>query len=246
MTLKVPWTRGSELRALSIEPLLASWEKSTNPAKIREQAYLDFVQRQFESVLDRGGAARFYVAVDVAFPEGRELLRHYDLENYLTPIAQRLKGYPVVLASATKVLGGSSRVSVGRAIPAAELTNDWQAFAASCSGVDWRTHLRDQLIEAGVRALRPGPVEMHLVWNCDSAIRSWVNLWKATGDALGPILGEPNPEQPFNPYDDRITVLNLHLHPRAVKGRDFNIQILWRSGHHSAGSTLDERTALGP
>jgi hypothetical protein len=40
--------------------------------------------------------------------------------------------------------------------------------------------------------------------------RNWSNLWKPAIDALGPMLGIPNPAKPFDPLDDRIVSLGLH------------------------------------
>ena len=38
-----------------------------------------------------------------------------------------------------------------------------------------------------------------------------INLWKATCDALGPLLGEPRVGREFHPADDRVVDLAFHL-----------------------------------
>jgi hypothetical protein len=40
--------------------------------------------------------------------------------------------------------------------------------------------------------------------------RNWLNLWKPTIDALGPLLGSAQPGKLWNPRDGRIVELGLH------------------------------------
>jgi len=59
-------------------------------------------------------------------------------------------------------------------------------------------------------------------------MRNWVNLWKPTGDAMGPVLGE-NPSRRFNPDDDRIVSLGLHLNLDREAGYAVDVGMWWRS-----------------
>jgi len=66
-----------------------------------------------------------------------------------------------------------------------------------------------------------------LAWRC-SATRNWVWLWKPTGDAMGPVLGEPDACHPFNPNDDRIVALALHLNADPATGHEVDVAMWWR------------------
>ena len=61
-----------------------------------------------------------------------------------------------------------------------------------------------------------------------SAKTELVELWKPTGDAMGPVLGEPEAKRPYNLADDRITVLYLHLNPDTSMGNDVDVGMWWR------------------
>jgi hypothetical protein len=52
--------------------------------------------------------------------------------------------------------------------------------------------------------------------------------WKPTIDAMGPILGQTDPEKPYNPNDDRI--VRLHLHVSYDEGMKHNVDVAmwWR------------------
>jgi hypothetical protein len=60
---------------------------------------------------------------------------------------------------------------------------------------------------------------------CSSLRRNWINLWKPAGDALGPLLGEPDPRNAYNPADGRITNLALHLASDHALGNDVRIAV---------------------
>ena len=47
---------------------------------------------------------------------------------------------------------------------------------------------------------------------------------------MGPILGEPDPRNPFNPQDDRIVALGLHLNADPATGHEVDVAMWWRSG----------------
>jgi hypothetical protein len=90
----------------------------------------------------------------------------------------------------------------------------------------WKEKLRTALA-ATAQQLPPGEVEALMAWRC-SPNRNWVNLWKPTGDAMGPILGEPDPRRPFRPNDDRITALGLHLNSDSSFGHAVAVGLWWR------------------
>jgi hypothetical protein len=226
------WTRGEVLLALDgIEPRLASWNANTDPAQVRLQAYLDEVERSVRPVIT--GRTGLYLHLDVDVRDPSRLLRGYDVENYLTPIVHRLRAERFSLVSGRKVVGGGSRLTVGLAIPLVILAEPetWEQFdytaGANSQHPNWKAGLRAALIAADARPLPPGPVEVQLAWRC-APHRNWAALWKATGDAMGPILGEPDTRNPFNPGDDRIVALDLHLNLDPAIGHSVDVGIWWR------------------
>jgi len=72
----------------------------------------------------------------------------------------------------------------------------------STAKTEWKVSLRETLLNANVPEQMPGALFLEIVFRCAPRRRNWVNLWKPAGDALGPMLGEPNPRNPFNPADD--------------------------------------------
>lgn len=90
------------------------------------------------------------LVVDVLDPS--RLLRHYDLENYLTPIVSHLGWRRFVMVHAIKRVGGGSEVSIGRAESAVEGPMDppWvQAAVDAGSGLSqtaWKERIRRVLL----------------------------------------------------------------------------------------------------
>jgi len=226
------WQRGRELASIDTQPLLACWEGKTNPAQIRLQAYLDDVETHLRPHLDHPDS--YYLLVQVGLSERLGVLQGYDLENYLTPVAHRFRDIPIHLACATKRVGDHSRVSIGIAQPLTEaaLQDERQHVSVRCSGSpqtkQWKQDLRATLLRRAVATAQPGPLEMQVAWRCSSR-RNWINLWKPTGDALGPILGEPVASQPFNPSDDRIVALYLHLGRDDSLGYEVDVGVWWQA-----------------
>jgi hypothetical protein len=195
---------------------------------VRLRAYLDTVEQAFASALNSNRLLALHV--DVRLRPGTDLLRHNDLENYLTPLAQRLKTARLVSASASKsITGGTeSRVELWGVQAAEVVEPGWLVVmpTGSPSTKVWKASLRDALRQAGVAQERPGPVTMELSFRCSPQRRNWINLWKCAGDALGPLLGEPDPRNAFNPADDRIVELALHLDADENMGNDVEIGLL--------------------
>ena len=92
---------------------------------------------------------------------------------------------------------------------------------------EWKERLREALVDAGVVELPAGPVAMEVGWGVSRG-RNWLNLWKPTFDAMGPVLGEPDDRRPFNPADDRITSLRLHRALDDSLGWNIDIAACWR------------------
>ena len=243
------WTQGTVLARLDgIMPRLAVFEKKTHPAMIKMQEYLDAIASRFGPLLaDR---TDLFVHMEIDVEKEERLLHHYDLENYLSPVALHLGAGHLKFASAIKRVGGGSCLVLGEAIPwlnGTELaTQGWEAFAyhagpglASPSG---KAALRAALQQAGAQLLPDGPVEVHLAWRClPYPKRNWGNLWKSTGDTMGPALGEPYPHLPFYPNDDRIVSLQLHFNPDATMGHHVDVGMWWRPQLAVAGGKSPSR-----
>ena len=250
------WEPGPVEQAVTIhKPLLASWNHSDDPAQIRLRAYLDQIQAKLEAFLAHAGDQPLFLRLDVArdLKTGArgtaldQLLHQYDLENYLTPIVYRLGARRFKLVSATKRVAKISRLSVGfaREIPDLPDRDSWEHFVYPAAGnvlpKDWKHGLRAGLAAKYPDRLPPGPAEVHLAWRC-SARRNWVWLWKPTGDAMGPILGEPNPRRPFDPNDDRIVSLGLHLTEDNALGYGLRLGLWWRSVDLPQPHAFDQET----
>ena len=227
------WKRGEVYcRIDGIKPLLASWERKTHPAQIRLQEYLDELEATIGPLRFRNAPLFLEMDIDVVRPE--RLLRHHDLENYLTPVVDRLGQDLFHYVIARKKVGGGSTLKVGRAVSSDRLPDpaDWGHFSCltrgSVQSKKWKVDLRAVLLDAGCPpAPREGPVAVELAWRCSSQ-RNWVALWKPTGDAMGPVLGEPDERNPFNPSDDRITELGLHVARDDTMGHDLDVGFWWR------------------
>ena len=159
------------------------------------------------------------------------LLRFHDLENYLFPLfrTECFRPAQFMLVSGTKRVGGGSTLQLGVAQP---MDGDglfgWTHYACSPgSGTQtksWKERIRRSLISAALTPMRDGPVAVQLAWR-GAARRNWTWLWKPTGDAMGPVLGET---RPYNPLDDRIVELHLHWGPDDSLGHSVQVGMWWR------------------
>ena len=199
------WQAGELLTTLTdLKPLLACWEAKTHPSQIRMQAYLDDVQQRLGDLIHD----RLFLHLEVDVEQEKRLEKHHDLENYLTPLVDRLGRNKFVLATATKYVGGGSRLSVGKAVAGIRPAFASLEFACACSSDEVKKEVRQRI--QGQLPLAPGPVEVWHAWRCPPE-QNWVSLWKPTGDGMGPVLGEPYPDRPYYPNDDRIVSIAMHL-----------------------------------
>jgi hypothetical protein len=131
----------------------------------------------------------------------------------------------LVRASATKThatFSSRSRVELWQVERGRSTDDNWffvMPTGAACTKV-WKASLRNALLQSEACQQAPGPVALEISFRCSPQRRNWINLWKGAGDALGPLLGEPDPRNPFNPADDRIVELALHLDADESMGND--------------------------
>ncbi len=174
-----------------------------------------------------------FLHMDIDVQLDARLTHHYDLENYLTPVVYRLGGQHFKFVSAEKRVGGGSQLIVGRAEPLdADSLKEWEHLSYQAgSGTQkttWKANIRQALATSCSAPLRSDRVEVHLAWRCSPA-RNWVMLWKPTGDAMGPVLGEPFTNKPFYPNDDWIVRLGLHLNLDHEMGHAVDVGMWWRA-----------------
>jgi hypothetical protein len=229
------WTQDEILKIITdFEPLLASWNKNTDQAQVRLQTYLNQLTIQLKPFLVDQNNLFLHLDVDVHQP--KHLLHQRDLENYLKPLFGRrwLNVSHFVFVSARKYVGGGSRLLLGIARPLTDSTTleGWKHFScAAGSGTQerqWKVNLRAALATSHSPLPPMHSVEVQLAWRC-SPKRNWTELWKPTGDSMGPILGEPNPRNPFDPNDGRIISLGLHLNSNPTSGHKVDVGMWWRS-----------------
>jgi hypothetical protein len=234
MTQLILWERGTILHTIpNITPQLASWDKSTHPSQIRLRAYRQPIMEELLSLLPDNDPLFLHLDVDVQKPE--HLLKHHDLENYLTPLfgTNLLDSSRFALVTARKFVGGGSKLEMGIARPLAHdlLTKGWEHFANTSRGSaqtkQWQETLRSALAATNPLPLNGSPVEVKIAWTY--ALRpNWVSLWKPTGDCMGPILGEENPLRPFAPNDDRIVDLKFYRILDTTMRNVIQIDMWWR------------------
>lgn len=225
------WSRGPVVKTVELaKPLLASWNANADPAQVRLRAYLDSVVESLTPLSE--GPLFLHLEIDMIDP--RRLLRYNDLENYLTPLfsSRCLPSSRFVLVSAVKAVGMGSRIRYGVAKTGTPLCNENWSHVTLCTGRNtslpqWKEGIRQSLAANVESPLPTGPVNVRLAWRCGSH-RNWSGLWKSTGDAMGPILGAPNPNRPYHVNDDRIVSLEFHRNLDDRLKHDVVLGVWWK------------------
>ena len=197
-------------------PRLASWNKAGDPDQLRLTEYLDDTVGLLTSArVNRGPWA---LVLYVAIPHGRDLLNMADLDNYLYPLAARMRDERLVSVWCTKRHGTVSSALVA---PAHETLAPEQRYTvrttASAQTASYKEQVRSAVADAS--QLRPGPVQLQIAFVV-GAQRNWMNLWKPTIDSLHPLLGRTRPDREWHPNDGRIIDLSLHVHVDSSLGHD--------------------------
>jgi hypothetical protein len=215
-----------------ISPSLASWNAKHHPDQVRLRTYLDDLR------LRAGGlpeGKKLYLDLKVDVGDARKLIRHHDVENYLTPLFGRTwfdhRQFPLV--SGSKHVGGGSSLTIGTVneIDSAVLRESWHHLALNAGSSPttkaWKERINSFVELAQPLMLPPNqPVEFHMSFRC-STRRNWVSLWKPAGDALSPILGYQGSNK-YNPNDDRITSITFHRVNDDKVGNDVHVGFWWR------------------
>lgn len=225
-----PSTTSTNLKG---EPRLTSWDIAGS----RSQTTLADSLAQPTELLKAAvaeGAHPLGVLLDVHLNDARSWLTAYDLDNYLYPLAHHARQVDTgrfVSFRATKRLGEApSTIRIGPVERDASATAGWRNLRVMTTGSAekpvYKQSIHQQLVDGGESALGPGPVELDLAFRVGPS-RNWLNLWKPTIDALGPLLGATS-QRPWNPDDGRVANLALHCAVDQTLRYEVHIAILAR------------------
>jgi hypothetical protein len=211
----------------SVKPQLASWDRAGHPSQVKLGRFLVHVDAITGPVLARV-SGRVAAELIVGFSDDVSLIDGgHDLDNYLFPVAQRLRPERVAAIFGRKIHGPSS-LAVGPAQPDTARTAPQFStrMAGSYERGQWKQTLHDRLaLQAAT--IDPGPAGLTIALTTGPG-RNWANLWKPLIDAFGPVLGE-DPTRPFHPHDDRIVSLGLHHTIDTGIAHDVIIHAWWTS-----------------
>lgn len=193
--------------ALRTAPLLASWNKASDPNQIALQEYLVDTVEQASPFIPTAGPWALWL--DVGLPANRALTTAADLDNYALPLASALPKERLVSVWCSKRHAASSHVVIAPAHLSSSPTGAVQLrTTVSTATTAYKKQVRDGVND--VPELADGPVRLQIAFTVGPT-RNWLNLWKPTIDALDPLLGRSHPDRDWHPRDGRIVDLGLHL-----------------------------------
>lgn len=214
-------------RRLTAPPALASWDKAGSPGQLRSAAFIAGVHAAAAEALATAPDP-LGMLLEVGLPRETPLLGLNDLDNYLFPLVPRLlaaSGREFASVWATKIHDAESHVTIGT-VAAVDRPAGSYSFAvttsASASTTAFKEQVRDQV--GPVEPLPGGPVALQISFVVGPR-RVWPNLWKATIDSLGAILGRDDGAREWNARDGRITMLGLHCAVDSAAGNQIRIAI---------------------
>jgi hypothetical protein len=217
------------MHVLRLSPVLESWEAKDHPDQRRLDAYLDEVE---SLVLASAPATDDRIAVDltVGLPAGVALTGGgRDLDNYLFPIARRIGAGRIDAIFGRKLCAAASEIGVSPAARKSRPPSEPHLMVrttVSSQSPAWKQQIHDAC-SAVVNAPLPAGAVALGIWFTVSSRRNWSTLWKPAIDALGPLLGTPDPRRPFSPGDDRIIDLALHRSVDDSLANDVDIAMWW-------------------
>lgn len=197
---------------LDVEPALASWDKTGSPGQACSAAFIAGVH---SVVAERLGVTSDPLALrlDIGLPDRVPLLAHHDLDNYLFPLVPKLTastGRQFVSVWATKRHALRSSVAICQTQPTFDPDAAYSFAVTTTAAADstaFKEQIRDQITAA--RPLPAGGVALQLAFAVGPQ-RAWPNLWKATIDSMGSVLGRDARAGQWNVRDGRILDLGLH------------------------------------
>ena len=216
--------------ALPSLPVLESWNAVDHPDQRRLRAYLDEVVTLIGAAAwppSETLALELIVGLPATIAPDRG---GRDLDNYLLPIVRRIGAGRVAAVFGRKLRQPRSTIAIGAAVPQTGSPDPPQLSirtTTSVQSVAWKHAIHQACDRASSEPLPSGPVGLRIRFGVSSR-RNWSALWKPAIDALGPLLGMPDPQHPFRPSDDRIVELELHRDVDEVLANDVVIDVWWR------------------
>ncbi|GGN55948.1 hypothetical protein GCM10010112_07300 [Actinoplanes lobatus] len=174
--------------------------------------------------------------LNIGLPSNVPLLSSNDLDRFVYPLVPRLTAAtrrPFVSVWASKRHARTSSVGVFQALPARDPGGAEQfqvRTSASIVAPAFRQQIHNQLASGGLSPT--GGIALQLSFVVGPR-RAWPNLWKATIDSLGPLLGHAVDTRGA---DGRITDLGLHCAVDPDLGHDVVIAIRATSSRTSTES----------
>jgi hypothetical protein len=213
---------------LPVEPQLESWDQNDHPRQQRLREYLNVVDDLLRPRYE-GLTGPLALHLDVGLPRDHDLLDQRDLDNYLYPLAKRIRRHvrgQLVCVWGTKQHANRSFVQIEEAVPALTETEFDCCYTvrttASPQSTAFKEQIRDQI--TGAQYLPNGPVRMQFCFTVGRP-RNWLSMWKPSIDALSQILGHSSLTRSWSPQDGRIVDLGLHCRVDAAVGNDILISI---------------------
>jgi hypothetical protein len=225
------WMPGKVLRKVEGVELSPATSRTIN--SISQTLFQTYFTRvlEFLSPLPEGDGP-LYLHVDVDVGRRERFLEGPRLIGYVIPVIGRLGQQRFVHVSASKRVGGGSRILLGRAETLKSLPEGqhWGHFTSPTLGdpmdEHWERALKATIAQTFMEPLPPGPVAVHLAWRCAPG-RNWVTLWEPTSAALGPVIGEPKGNGVGENREDRIDYLGLHIERSETIGDRVDVGLWW-------------------
>ncbi|GAB7189471.1 hypothetical protein NUM3379_01770 [Kineococcus sp. NUM-3379] len=229
-------------------PRLANWNRSGESAAVRLVRALSHSQHLTDPQL-AACTGPIALRFDVGLPRAVRLLEERDLDNYLLPLTAHLAGrspHPVVSVWGSKRYAEETTLRIGTARPRPERADTDAdgaghvlAMTVTASAVgdleDFRAgfheEVHDRVAErlADAEPLPEGPLVLEAGFVVGPG-RNWLDLWWATLDGLGPLLGQSPTQPAYHPRDGRIVDLGLHCSVDPDLGTDVVIGLRVRPG----------------
>ena len=184
-------------------------DKADHPSQRRLKEFLDDTE---DLVAESRISGPWSLRLDVGFASDRNLLDQSDLDNFAYPLAARLKDERLVSVWCTKKHNDQSyvRIEAARqtAPPLVDVVVATPTASYSKPGGLYKRQVRAAVAE--LPQIPAGPVRLELAFVVGHTM-NYLNLWKPTIDALGPLLGSDNSGREWSPDDGRITELGMHV-----------------------------------
>ncbi|CAN1559235.1 hypothetical protein MCEMIE22_02580 [Mycobacteriaceae bacterium] len=196
-------------QTLRVRPRLFAMDNSNHPSQRQLREFLDDTE---DLVAGSRISGPWSLRLDVGLTSDKNLLDQSDLDNFAYPLAARLRDERLVSVWCTKQHNANSYVRIESACathpPPVEVIVATPTASYSRPGGLYKQQVRAAV--AGAPELPPGAIRLELAFIIGYTM-NYLNLWKPTIDALGPLLGPGKSGGDWDPDDGRITELGMHV-----------------------------------